>query len=1622
MPARLKILSFAFAIRLVAVQCALACLFLLGFAPRVSAQVQFNGVAGVLATNGVVLGAQDHAAADPFGNVYITDPGTNQVFKVAPGGTASVWISNTAQFNGVPLNGPGAVATDHNGNVYIADTNNYRIISAPSGGAPVVLTVLASGVIPAALAVDFSGNVYVCEQNTNNVIEIQIPSGPPLGIGVSPLTLSNPQGVAVDYTGAIYIADTGNGRVVKTVGGTATILSTGSISLSQPVGVAVDGKLNVYIADQGTNQVVELPAAGTPFVLGAGSLALSQPNGISFDGKATIYIMDQGNSRVVTEQFASVNFGTVAVGATGVTIPLTFTVDAGTTIGNTYIKGAGGISPDFTATSTTCTSGTTATTCTIQLTFQPLSVGPHKAAVVINSQSSTQLISLPVSGIATGSILAFSPGAISHYAGVYNYYCYCLLADNSPQPAATAPLYIPSGMRVDEGGTLYVYDKGFYVVRAITPAGYISTVVGNDSPTRINSDPNNGDGGPSLEAYIEPQYGIGLDGQDNIYIADGAWNEVREANSSTGIINDIAGNQYNPNNCPYYDPASCPSPYTGDGGPAVGQGSDQVHVNNPFDVATDGNGNTYFSDNGNLVIRKIDSNGIITTVAGIANGVRAYSGDGLPATHAQFYNPTTLVVDAAGDLIIGDPNNAVVREVTTDGIMHTIVGNHALGAGYTGDNGPATDAQINYPSGVALDGGGNMYIADQYNDAIRMVTTDGTISTVAAIGPCNPPNASEMCYLGPNPGNGSGAGPQYAGPFVAQPFSIAAEANGNLFFADYNGNVIDKIDVADPPSLNFGTVSVGTGSFELDVTIQNLGTSPMHITQFTISTNFIFGSDSTCNTGGGTVILAPGHSCMIGIQFWPLASGNQSGTVGITSDAQGGSTTSIPLSGTGQALPQTISFSGLTNQTYSPTPITLGATSSSGLPITYKIVSGLATVAGNQLTMTGVGAITVQATQAGNQQYTAATPVSVSFQVSPVMTPHPQSTLVNSPNTISWVTGPADTSFELLLGTTGQGSNDLFDSGVITATSVNLPVLPNGGAHIYATLRSNSLAMGWQSNYINYLEGQIATMATPAPGSTLTASSALFNWNDGSGVTAYELWVGTTGVGSSNLYNSGSTTNDTINVTNLPTTGATLYVRLFSMISGSWTSIDYTYTEVAWIPATLTSPTASPLAVSQLFTWQPGAGDTQYALRIGSTGVGSVNLYNGPDTTNLSATVNNLPHNGETVYVRLFSLTGGGWLYNDYTFTAFTGTPATLNPISGGNTLSGATQIFTWTAGVGDTQYALRIGSTGVGSTNLYNGPDTTNLSATVNNLPLNGETVYVRLFSLTGGLWLYNDYTFSAFTGVPATLTNPTTSPLNVNQLFTWQAGAGDTQYALRIGSTGVGSSNLYTGPDTTNLSVTVNNLPHNGETLYVRLFSLTGGDWLYNDYTFTAFTGTAATLTGPTPGTIGISQLFTWQAGVADTQFALRIGSTGVGSSDLYTGPDTTNLSVTVNNLPHNGETIYVRLFSLTGGLWLYNDYTFTAFTGIPATLNPISTGNTLGGATQIFTWNAGVGVTAYALRVGSTGPGSSDLYYGPNQTTSQSATVPHLPVNGETVYVRLLSLTGGFWLYNDYTFTAY
>ena len=177
--------------------------------------------------------------------------------------------------------------------------------------------------------------------------------------------------------------------------------------------------------------------------------------------------------------------------------------------------------------------------------------------------------------------------------------------------------------------------------------------------------------------------------------------------------------------------------YSGDEEPAV-----SAELGSPSGVAVDSSGNIYIADQQNNRIRKVDTSGVITTVAG--NGTAGYSGDGGPATSAELDDPSGVAVDASGNLYIADSLNSVIRKVSPSGIITTVAGNgyNRLGTGqpafndggYSGDGGPATTAELNNPYAVAVDASGNLYIADTYNHRIRKVDTSGVITTVAGNG------------------------------------------------------------------------------------------------------------------------------------------------------------------------------------------------------------------------------------------------------------------------------------------------------------------------------------------------------------------------------------------------------------------------------------------------------------------------------------------------------------------------------------------------------------------------------------------------------------------------------------------------------------------------------------------------------------------------------------------------------------------------------------------------------------------------------------------------------------------------------------------------------------------------
>jgi len=270
-------------------------------------------------------------------------------------------------------------------------------------------------------------------------------------------------------------------------------------------------------------------------------------------------------------------------------------------------------------------------------------------------------------------------------------------------------------------------------------------------------------------------------------------------------------------------------------------------------------------------------------------------------------------------------------------------------------------------------------------------------------------------------------------------------------------------------------------------------------------------------------------------------------------------------------------------------------------------------------------------------------------------------------------------------------------------------------------------------------------LTSPTPGGTLTGPSATFTWTSVSGSQGYWLFLGTTGVGSKNLYDSNEQAATSATFSNLPTDGVTIYARVYARVNGTLYSNDYTYT-AAVQPPVLTSPAPGSTlpSTSATFTWTASGGQG-YWLFVGTTGVGSKNIIDTGQQSATSATVSGLPSNGTKLYVRVYSRVNGTLYFNDYTYTSYMEPPVMTSP-SPGTTLGGTSATFTWTAASSGNQgYWLFLGTTGVGSKNLYDSGQQTATFASFSGLPTNGVTIYARVYTRYNGVLVYNDYTYTA-------------------------------------------------------------------------------------------------------------------------------------------------------------------------------------------------------------------------------------------------------------------------------------
>lgn len=320
----------------------------------------------------------------------------------------------------------------------------------------------------------------------------------------------------------------------------------------------------------------------------------------------------------------------------------------------------------------------------------------------------------------------------------------------------------PAGMAADSAGNIYFADRANNRVRKVDLGGVVTTVAGTgvagftgDTRTKTSR------GTTKVIQYVaavssalNAPCDVAAGPNGNIYIADTANNRVRRV--------DAAGNIYTA-------AGDGTAGFAGDGGPAT-----VARLNQPRGVAVDAAGNLYISDTGNQRVRKVTPGGVITTLAG--TGTAGFNGDGGPAANAQVNRPGDIAADLAGNVYIADTYNSRVRKVATSGTIATVAGSGA--AGYSGDGGAAVLASLNYPSGVAVDGAGTVYVADSSNHMVRKVDASGIITTAAGTTVT---------------GSGGDGGPATAGS-LDYPAALALDATGNLYIADGTANRIRMVE------------------------------------------------------------------------------------------------------------------------------------------------------------------------------------------------------------------------------------------------------------------------------------------------------------------------------------------------------------------------------------------------------------------------------------------------------------------------------------------------------------------------------------------------------------------------------------------------------------------------------------------------------------------------------------------------------------------------------------------------------------------------------------------------------------------------------------------------------------
>ena len=487
--------------------------------------------------------------------------------------------------------------------------------------------------------------------------------------------------------------------------------------MNQPTGLTLDGSGNIFIADFLNNRIREvvistgtiLTVAGTGAAgyngnnIQATTALLNNPSSVDTNGAGTLWIADQGNFCI-----RRVDVGKLITGIAG----------------TCTVQGSGGSGDGGPATGA--------------LFQNPVAVNERSGNVFVADLADNRIREVAA---ATGTIQTVAGTGTAGFIG-------------DGGLATQAELNQPGGVFVDASQNIFISDSLNNRVREVTVANsVIQTIAGNGTQSF------GGDGGPADGAALNHPVGVFVAGSGNIFIAESSGMRIREVVAATGTIQTVAGNGT--------------AGFGGDGGPAT-----SAQLFDPGDVFVDSTGNVFIADSSNGRIREVLATGIIQTVAG--NGTLGFAGDGGLATNAELNVPSGVFVDGSGNIFIGDTANNRIREVVAaTGIIQTVAGNGT--AGFSGDGGPATSAELNSPEGVFVDSFGNIFITDFANNRIReVVAATGIIQTVA--------------------GNGTAGFSGDGGPATSAELTSSVrgfvDRSGNIFFGDLYNNHIREVVAA----------------------------------------------------------------------------------------------------------------------------------------------------------------------------------------------------------------------------------------------------------------------------------------------------------------------------------------------------------------------------------------------------------------------------------------------------------------------------------------------------------------------------------------------------------------------------------------------------------------------------------------------------------------------------------------------------------------------------------------------------------------------------------------------------------------------------------------------------------